>query len=313
LGTADSFAVLAGSGITNTGSTTITGDLGSFPTASETGLNTVTLHGVDHGGDAVTQGAKQSLVTAYDDAAGRGPATSEPVELGGQTLLPGVYGNGTFGLTGTLTLNAQGDPNAEFVFQTASTLVTATDSRVMLINSAVACNVVWQIGSSATFGTGTQFIGDVLAHTSISAKSGAGFEGRLLARTGAVTLIHNTISRPSCAAPLPTPSASPSPSSHPTSTAQPTSSGQPTSTAKSTSGGAPAPSPTADRSRTGAHGRIPAGIDSDRSPGAGAPTLPVTGLPTPEVVSVAVVLLGLGGTAMMASRRKRSKPGAHRA
>ena len=89
LGTADSFGVLAGSGITNTGATTITGDIWTFPTASETGLNGVTLHGADHAGDAVTQGAKNDLVTAYTDAAGRNPATSVPVALGGQTLLPG--------------------------------------------------------------------------------------------------------------------------------------------------------------------------------------------------------------------------------
>ena len=97
---------------------------------------------------------------------------------------PGVYTSPTFGLTGTVTLDAKGDPNAEFVFQAGSTLITASDSRVRLVNGAVACNVVWQVGSSATFGTGTRFVGDVLALTSITANNRATFQGRLLASNG---------------------------------------------------------------------------------------------------------------------------------
>jgi len=201
LGTADRFAVLAGSGITNTGPTTITGDVGTFPTPSETGFNSITLHGTDQGGDAVTQGAKNDLVSAYDDAFGRKPVTHQPVELGGSTLLAGVYTSPTFGLTGTLTLDAKGNTDAEFIFQAGSTLITATDSRVLLANGADPCHVVWQVGSSATFDTRTQFVGDVLAQTSITAVTGATFQGRLLARDGAVTLDTNTITRANCAAP----------------------------------------------------------------------------------------------------------------
>jgi hypothetical protein len=201
LGTADSFAVLAGSGITNTGPTTITGDMGTFPTPTETGFGSITLIGTNHAGDAVTQGAKNDLVTAYDDAAGRSPESSLPVELGGKTLLAGVYTSGTFGLTGTLTLDAQGVVGAEFVFKTASTLITASNSRVRLINAANPCNVVWKIGSSATFNTGTRFVGDVIALTSITAQTAATFRGRLLARNGAVTLDTNTISRATCIVP----------------------------------------------------------------------------------------------------------------
>ena len=199
LGTASSFAVLAGTGITNTGATTITGDVGTFPTTSESGFATVTLTGTNHGGDAVTQGAKDDLVTAYNDASGRSPRTSVPVELGGTTLLAGVYTSPTFGLTGTLTLDAKGDPAAQFVFQAGSTLITAVNSQVLLVNGADPCHVVWQVGSSATFGTGTAFAGDVLALTSITANTSATFNGRLLARNGAVTLDANTITRGGCA------------------------------------------------------------------------------------------------------------------
>jgi hypothetical protein len=198
LGTASSFAVLAGSGVTNTGPTTITGDLGTFPTLTETGIASVTLIGTNHAGDAVTQGAKDSLVTAYDDAAGRTPVTNVPVELGGSTLAPGVYSSGTFGITGTLTLDAAGDPNAQFIFQAASTLIAEANSHVVLVNGASPCQVVWKVGSSATFKAGSTFVGNVLALTSITAQTGATFQGRLLARNGAVTLDTNTITNAMC-------------------------------------------------------------------------------------------------------------------
>lgn len=200
LGTAGSFAVLAGAGITNTGATTITGDVGTFPTPSETGFGTVTLNGANHTGDAVTQQAKTDLTTGYNTAAGAGPGTAVPTELGGRTLTPGVYTGTTLGLTGTLTLNTLGDPDAVFVFQTASTLVTASSSAVTVLNGGVACNVFWQVASSATLGTGSHMIGSVLALTSITATTGATIDGRLLARNGAVTLDHNTITTQTCAA-----------------------------------------------------------------------------------------------------------------
>ena len=199
LGTAQSFAVLAGSGITNTGPTTITGDVGTFPTTTRSGFGSVTLTGTDHGGDAVTQGAKNDLVVAYNDAAGRSPVTNVPVELGGTTLLAGVYTSPTLGLTGTLTLDAQGRTDAQFIFLAGSTLIAESNSRVLLLNGADPCRVVWQVGSSATFKAGTSFVGDVLAYTSITAQTSATFQGRLLARNGAVTLDTNTITRSNCA------------------------------------------------------------------------------------------------------------------
>lgn len=203
LGTAASFAVLAGSGITNTGPTTIIGDVGTFPTTSETGFGTVTIIGTNHAGDAVTQGAKTDLVIAYNDAAGRVPFTVVAGDLGGQTLTPGVYQSASsLGLTGTLTLDAQGDPNAVFIFQMGSTLTTASASSVVLINGAQACNVFWQVGSSATLGTGSAFQGTILALTSITATTGAVVNGRLLARNGEVTLDTNTITVTICDAPV---------------------------------------------------------------------------------------------------------------
>ena len=201
LGTADSFAILAGSGITNTGPTTITGDVGTFPLATETGFGSVTLNGTNHGGDAVTQQAKDDLTTAYNVAAGSGPPASIPTgELGGLTLTPGVYNGATLQITGTLTLDTLGDPAAVFIFQTGSTLITASNSSVEVLGGGIACNVFWQVSSSATLGTDSHLIGSVLALTSISATTGATIDGRLLARNGAVTLDTNTVTAETCAA-----------------------------------------------------------------------------------------------------------------
>src|SRR5579859_4065104 len=145
LGTAGKFAVLAGSGITNTGATTVTGDLGTYPTTTITDNGSLTINGTNHAGDAVTQQAKTDLVTAYNTAAGEGPTSPITADLGGQNLSPGVYNSGSsIGLTGTLTLNAHGKKNATFVFQAGSTLTTASSSSVVLVNGARACNVYWQ-------------------------------------------------------------------------------------------------------------------------------------------------------------------------
>lgn len=198
LGTADSFAVLAGAGITNTGATTISGNVGSFGSSTATsGFGTVTLNGANHGGDAVTQQAKIDLVTAYNDAAGR-PGSAAPADLVGLTLVAGVYNNPALGLTGVLTLNAQGNHNAVWIFQSGSSLIVANNSSVVLINGAQACMVFWQVTSSATIGTGSNFAGNVLALTSIQAQTGATVNGRLLAQTGSVTLEANTIARAIC-------------------------------------------------------------------------------------------------------------------
>ena len=203
LGTADSFAVLGGSTITNTGPTVINGNLGLHPGTAVVGFPPGTVNGAEHVSDAVAQQAETDLTTAYNDAAGRPSSATSPPDIGGRTLTAGVYRTGSvpsLGLTGRLTLDAQGDPRAVFIFQIASTLVTATDSSISLINGAQACNVFWQVGSSATLGTRTAFQGNILALTSISVSDGVGVNGRLLARNGAVTLIHDTATRSRCAA-----------------------------------------------------------------------------------------------------------------
>jgi hypothetical protein len=205
LGTADSFAVLAGSGITNTGPTTVNGDLGTYPTTTITGTGSLTVTGSNHAGDAVTQSAKNDLVSAYNTAAGEGPTSPIVADLAGQTLTSGVYNSASsIGLTGALTLDAGGNPNAVFVFQAGSTLTTGSASQVNLINGAQSCNVFWQIGSSATLGTGSTFRGTILALTSITVTTGVTIDGRVLARNGAVTLDTDTITKPTCAAPAAT-------------------------------------------------------------------------------------------------------------
>ncbi len=200
LGTADSFAVLAGSTVTNTGPSVIHGDLAVSPGTAVTGFPPGTVFGTIHAADGVAGQAKTDLTTAYNDAAGRTPPNSVSGNLGGQTLTPGVYkSTSSLGLTGALTLDAQGDPNAVFVFQAGSTLITASGSSVNLIGGAQACNVFWQVGSSATLGTNSTFRGNILALTSGTLNTGANVDGRVLARNGAVTLDDNVITTARCA------------------------------------------------------------------------------------------------------------------
>lgn len=209
LGTAGSFVVLAGQTITNTGATTLSGDVGVSPGSAITGQATIVLtNGVYHPADTVAASAQADASTAYDNARLQTPATAVATELGGTTLVPGVYSSGSFGLTNTVTLDGGGDPNAVFVFQSADTLITASGSRVALTNGANPCNVFWQVSQSATLGSGSTFNGTILALTSVSLATGATVSGRVLARTGAVTMQANTITAPTCAAaPTPTPTA----------------------------------------------------------------------------------------------------------
>lgn len=207
LGTAANFAILAGSTITNTGNSTVTGDVGLSPGTAVTGFPPGVLTGAFHLADPVAAAAKSDLTAAFNDAAGRTGVLTVPTELGGTTLPPGVYNStaGTFGITGTVTLDGLGNPDAVFIFQAASTLITASNSTVALINGAQAKNVFWQVGSSATLGTGTVFRGTILAQASITVTTGATIEGRALTQTAAVTLDSNTISILSVIPVTPTP------------------------------------------------------------------------------------------------------------
>jgi len=197
LGSAANYAVLAGSTVTSTGATVITGGLGLSPGTAVTGLPGGLVAGIFHTGDPTAASAKSDLGAAYDDAASRSATATIPVELGGTTVTPGIYASpaGTFGITGTVTLDAQGDPDAVFIFQAASTLTTASGSRVKLVNGAQAANVFWQVGSSATLGTYSLLRGNVLAQASITVTTGTNVDGRMLARTGAVTLDTAVITR----------------------------------------------------------------------------------------------------------------------
>jgi len=204
LGTAQSFLVLGGAAVTNTGATTLTGgSLGVSPGTAISGFppGIVVPPGAIHAADAVAAQAQSDVTTAYNVLAGQArTATLTGQDLGGKTLIPGVYFFATAAqLTGSLTLDAKGDASAVFVFQIGSTLTTASNASVLLINGASPCNVYWQVGSSATLGTGTRFVGNLLALTSITLNTGTTVSGRALARNGATTLNTNTFSSGGCA------------------------------------------------------------------------------------------------------------------
>lgn len=194
LGAASGFGLLANSEITVAGPSTIYGDAGTLSGTAISGVELLTLTGVNHGGDAFTQTAHADFALAFTSAAGQaGDFNYAPVsDLGGLTLSPGVHrGQSSFAITGALTLDAMGNPDAVWVFQSGSTLVTGSDSTVILTGGARASNVFWQVGSSATLGTGSHVEGHILAQTSITLNTGASTNGGLYARDAAITLDNN--------------------------------------------------------------------------------------------------------------------------
>jgi hypothetical protein len=187
VGTAQSLAVLGASTVTNTGPTVVTGDLGVSPGTAVVGFPPgIVVGGAIHAADALALQAQTDTTTAYNTLAGEACNTTYgvPTDLGGQTLVPGVYCfASSAGLTGALTLNAGGDPNAVFIFKVGSTLITASDASAVLINGTTECNVYWQVGSSATLGTRTHFIGSILALASITMTTDATYPAELWHRT----------------------------------------------------------------------------------------------------------------------------------
>jgi len=190
LGAAQRFAVLGASTVTSAGASTVTGDLGVSPGTAVTGFPPATMTGVLHAGDAAALQAQSDLTTAYNACAGAAcTVTLTGQDLGGRTLKPGVYCFAASApLNGVLTLDAEGNPDAVFIFQIGSTLLAAINSSVQVINGAQPDNVFWQVGSSATLAAGVAFRGNIIALSSITLSQGTRVSGRTLARTAAVTM-----------------------------------------------------------------------------------------------------------------------------
>jgi hypothetical protein len=313
LGTAAPFAVLAGQAVTDVPASVITGNVGLSPAAGSfyAGLTqaevTGTIYAVDASGPAgsvnnpgLLTTAKNDLTTAFGVAAGQPPTTTFVAgdnQLGGQTLVPGVYAFGhasTANITAAspLTLNGQGDSNAVFVFQASSDLVTASNSVVQLENGAQACNVFWEVGSSATLNTASTFVGTLMALTSATLLTGATVQGRILARNGTVALDHNTITVPTTCTVSPTTT---------TTTTSPTGAGAVTGHSPTGSGGA-----TGAGAGTGAStgtGVVPAGFPHT---GAGGAAHARDGA---QLALGALALIGSGVAVALAVRRRRMVPG----
>lgn len=206
LGTADSFVVLAGAGVTNTGTTTLSGDLGAANGSVIGAADLVFASGVNHSGDGVTAGAMVDLEVAFAAASQTADVTVS-ADLGGQSLMPGVYFQaGTMNLSAPgLVLDAGGNPDAVWVFRAGSDLIVGPGATVTLTNGAQACNVFWQVASSASLDDAAGVVGTIMARTSITLNAAATVEGRVLALDGQVSLINNVITRPVCAAATPTP------------------------------------------------------------------------------------------------------------
>lgn len=211
LGAAENFAVLGSAAVTSTGSTVVTGDLGVSPGSAINGFPPGILNGAVHSADAVANAAHIDAVFAYNDLSNQSCDTifNTPTDLGGLTLTAGVYCFSTVAkLTGELTLDAQGDPNATFVFKVGSALVTAKDSVVNLINGAQDCNVYWKVGSAATLGKDSHFVGSILAFSSVTLHKKLHLFGRAIALKGAVTLNSNEVTLSSCSFPSAAPTVS---------------------------------------------------------------------------------------------------------
>ncbi len=285
--TAANFSVLAHTGVTNSGPTTVDRDLGVNPSASVIGFGgppNGTVLGTIHAADAVAVQAKVDLDAAYGIAASA-PVTASHTALGGLTLIGGVYDSGgaTLDLTGTLTLDGQNDPSSVWIFKASSDLITASSSRVSFINGASPCNVFWQVTSSASLGTGSTFVGTIMALASVTIADSVTVYGRALARTGTVTLLNDRFLTLACAggAAVPIPPTMPPFTTAPSATPIVAPTATPIGTA------APTVAPTAAAAATAARTAAPA---------VAGKTLPATSTndPVSPLVMLGIALAGIG-------------------
>jgi hypothetical protein len=322
LGTATPFAVLAGTAVTDVPTSAITGDVGLSPAAGSNyaGLTQAEVTGTVYATDATGPGgsvndpallttAKNDLTTAYVSAAGEPPTTTFTAgdnQLGGQTLVAGVYAFGhassaNITAASPLVLNGQGDPNSVFVFQASSDLITASNSVVQLENGAQACNVFWQVSSSATLDSASTFVGTILALTSATLDTGATVQGRVLARNGAVTLDANTITTPTTCA-----------TTTPTATTAPGGSGGTAAGSNAAAGPATTASTAAGTGAAGSTGSNTSAVVPSGFPHTGFGGAAHTR--DDDLLAVATLaLLGSAGAVFMAARRRRhlSVPARH--
>jgi hypothetical protein len=307
LGTAGNFAVLAAAAVNDANISAISGDVGLSPAAwppapaLTCGEVTGTIYSVDAAGPLpcrVTNAgllttAKNNLTTAYNDAAGR-VASTIATELGGVTLLDGTYTSAstTFEIVsgGTLTLDGEGNADSVFIFKMGSTLTTLSNSRVVLTNNAQACNVFWQVGSSAVLGTGTSFVGTIMADQSITDNGGSTVDGRFLARIAAVTLNNTHIRRSICAAaPTATATSTITPTAIETFTSTPTATATPI-----TQEGTPTVTPTVIGALTSTPTATATTITQAGTPTV-TPTATTTATPPPSAVELLYFVVGRSG------------------
>lgn len=323
LGTAQFASVLAGQGVTNSGSTVLNLDLDTSPLASVSGFPPGVTNGAEHLADGVAQTAQSDLTTAYNSAAAA-PMTSDVtgVDLGNRQLTEGVYAStSSMSLTGAVTL--VGTSSSVFIFKAASTLTTSVGSSVVLSGAVSACNVFWQVGSSATIGGGSAFVGNILALTSISLGTNATVQGRALARNGAVTLLGNTFTAPLCSAASTTTTTAPAATTTTAPATTPTTSGAtPTTSPVGTPVGTPAGGSTTSVApftppaagggssgggTTGATGPSAGGGGATlatQQSAASAGTLAFTGAPLGHMLELAALLV-LCGTGLVAVALRR--------
>jgi hypothetical protein len=283
LATAEVYSVLGGSTVTNTGASVLNLGVGLSPGTAITGFPPGQVVGVTNVDNAAALQAKDDLTAAYLDAEARPVDVTTTAQLDDLVLVGGVYagpGGAALSLTGPLVLDGQGDPDSVFIFQTDSTLTTASASTVELINGAQECNVFWQVGSSATLGSGSMFVGTILALTSVTVNTGVTVHGRALARNGAVTLDTDVFEVPTCDLTTPT-----------------------TTTTTTTT-------PSADRTMAppdDANPAVPGGPEVP-PPTTAPPELALTGAPSGQRAVIAAALIVFGLLATTAARARRFDP-----